>query len=155
MKNIKNYSNFLFESIKSYEWQFDSDRGNVIDYTFVDNKGNNYLVQFKNIPILRKDDLSTEFELVYFVHDGEYYTVSKLVGANVWRTVKTVLTDILNDFVERYSWVKKIVINGLAKDQESSFISQRTKLYNRHLERNPIDGFRKQVLGNRINLIRK
>jgi hypothetical protein len=154
MKSIKNYSDFLLESVQSYDWEFRSDRGKIIEYTFIDNDGNNYLVQFKNIPVSIKSNLSNEFELVYFVHDGENYTVSKLVGSNIWRTVQTVLTDILNDFIERYLWVKKIVINGLAKDREKSFLAQRTKVYNRHLDRNPIPGFRKEIFGNRINLIR-
>jgi hypothetical protein len=153
MKMIKKYNNFLLENIQSYEWEFRSDREKVIDYTFIDNEGNNYLVQFKNLQ-LRPGILSNEFELVYFVHDGENYTVSKLVGSNIWRTVKTVLTDILNDFLKRYLWVKKIVINGLAKDREKSFLAQRTKVYNRHLDRNPIPGFRKEIFGNRINLTR-
>jgi hypothetical protein len=154
MKNIQDYNNFILENVQSYDWEFKSDRGKIIEYTFIDNDGNDYLVQFKNIPGLKPGNLSTEFELVYFVHDGDNYSVSKLVGSNVWRTVRTVLTDILNDFIERNLWVKKIVINGLSKDQEKSYVSKRTRLYDRHLERNPIPGFKKQVLGNRINLIR-
>lgn len=149
MKNIKTLADFITESLESYEWKFESDRTNIIDYTFIDDEKNKYLVQFKNIK-----DISNEFELVYFVHDGECYTVSKLVGSNVYKTLKTVFTDILNDFIKRNLWIKKIVINGLSKDQESEFISQRTRVYDRHLERNPIKGFRKQVLGNRINLIK-
>jgi hypothetical protein len=155
MRNIKSHYQFITEGIESYDWKFNSDSGNVIDYTFKDSEGNDYLVQFKNIPGLKPGILSTEFELVYFVHDKDHYTVSKLTGVNPFKVVKTVLGDILNDFIERNLWVKKIVINGLSKDRERSFVSQRTRLYDRYLERNPIPGFRKQVLGNRINLIRK
>lgn len=158
MKYLNSIWDILLESVESYDWEFDSDTDNKVRYTFKDTYENLYLVEFKNIPRLRsgKNDLSTEYELSYFVYDKSknYYDVSKLVNVNPFKTLKTVLGDILNDFIKRKSWVKKITMVGLSKDREREYISQRTKMYVRYLERNPLPGYRMENYGNRINLIK-
>ena len=158
MKHLYSIYDILLESVESYEWEFDSDDNSKVRYRFMDSSNNWYLVEFKNIPRLRsnKNDLSTEYELSYFVYDEEkeYYNVSKLVNVNPYRTLKTVLNDILNDFVKRKSWVKKITFTGLSKDTEKGFISQRTKMYVRYLNMNPLPGFKMENYGNKINLIK-
>ena len=148
----------LLEEVDSYKWELVSDDDKKVKYMFFDTNDNKYLVEFKNIPRLRagKDDLSTEYELSYFVLDerGEHFTVSRLVNVNPFSTMKTIFDEILLDFIKRKMWVKKITMTGLSKDREKSMISQRTKMYVRHLERNPVKGFRMENFGNKINLIK-
>jgi hypothetical protein len=80
--------------------------------------------------------------------------VSKIVNANPYRTLETVLGEILPDFIKRKSWVTTIRIEGLSKDLEKNFISQRTRLYVRYLSRNPIPNFKLETNGNTIKLIK-
>jgi len=158
MKHLKSLYKIILEEVESYQWELVSDDDMKVKYMFVDTKGNKYLVEFKNIPRLRagKNDLSTEYELSYFVLDekGDHFTVSRLVNVNPFSTLKTIFDEILPDFIKRKSWVKKITMTGLSKDRERSMISQRTKMYVRHLERNPVSGFRMEHFGNKINLIK-
>ena len=146
----------MFESVESYQWEFLSDNEKKVRYSFIDTMNNNYLVEFKNIPRLKSsyNDLGTEYELSYYVHDKEYYNVSKLVNVNPYRTLQTVFGEILLDFIKRKSWVKKITMTGLSKDTERQYISQRTRMYVRYLERNPIPGYKMENYGNKINLIK-
>lgn len=159
MKYLNSIFDFLLESVESYKWEMTTDTDKLVKYTFEDAIGNKYLVEFKNIPRLKSsvNDLGTEYELSYFVYDekSEYYTVSKLVNVNPYKTIQTVLGDIVKDFIKRKSWVKKITMTGLSKDMERTFVSQRTKIYSRYLERNPIDGYRIETLGNKIYIIKK
>ena len=113
--------------------------------------GNRYLVEFKNIPILRTGDLSTTYELLYFVLNDDHYSVSKVVNVNPYRVLKTVFGDILNDFTNRFR-VKTIYFVGLAKEREREYISSRTKMYVRYLTMNPIPGYRLQNAVNSIKL---
>ena len=149
------YLESIWESYSGYNWEFLSANDNRVKYTFTDSENNNYLVEFKSLPGIKPGELSTEWELTYFVHNEDHYSVSKLTGVSPYKICKTVLTDILTDFTKRYSWVKSIHIHGLSKDREKSYISQRTKMYVRHLERNPISGYKLLPnYGNRINLIK-
>jgi hypothetical protein len=155
MKHLKSIWDKLLESYTGYDWEFVSTSDNKVKYRFTDVEDNEYLVEFKSLPSIRKDTLSTEWELTYFVHSNDHYSVSKLTGVNPYKICYTVLTDILIDFTKRYSWVKKIHIHGLSKDRERGYISQRTKIYIRHLERNPIPGYKLLPnYGNRINLVK-
>lgn len=158
MKYLNSIWNILLESVESYEWKFESDTDDKVRYKFKDSCDNWYLVEFKSIPRLRagKNDLGTEYELSYFVYDKskDSYDVSKLVNVNPYRTLKTVFGDILNDFIKRKSWVKKITMVGLSKEREKEYVSQRTKMYVRYLERNPLRGYKLENYGNRINLIK-
>jgi len=154
MKYLNPISNLLMESIESYQWELISDTDTITQYNFYDLVDNKYLVQFKSLPGL-KGGLSTSWELTYFVKsDDGSYSVSKLVNVNPYRTLKTVFGDILNDFIKIKSWVKIISLEGLSKEREREYISQRTKMYVRYLERNPISGYRLSHYNNNISLIK-
>jgi hypothetical protein len=151
MKYLNSIFDFIVESVESYQWEMTSDKGDKVKYKFEDIKGNLYLVEFKSLPGVR-NDLSSQWELTYYVEDDGNFSVSKLVSANPYRVIETVFNEILNDFIKRKSWVKVITIHGLAKDKERQYVSQRTKMYVRFLERNPISGYKLSSYGNRINL---
>jgi len=152
MKHLKFFSEIILEDVQSYEFELISDNPMLVKYSFIDAVGNNYLVEFKNKPVGRVGDLSNIYELVYFVKDDDYYSVSKIVNVNPYRVLKTVFTDILNDFKIRASWTKKIYFIGLSKDIEKDYISSRTKIYKRYLYMNPTSGFRVSQNGNTIEL---
>jgi len=151
MKNLSSIYDLLLEGVESYLFELKSDNPKMVKYSFEDAVGNRYLVEFKNIPILRTGDLSTTYELLYFVLNDEHYSVSKVVNVNPYRVLKTVFGDILNDFTNRFR-VKTIYFVGLAKEREREYISSRTKMYVRYLTINPITGYRLQNAGNSIKL---
>jgi len=150
MKYLNPISDLLMESIESYQWELTSDSDNKVNYTFNDVMGNKYLVSF-----IRNSKKEDSYELTYYVHDKKqgYYSVSRVVNVNPYKTIQTVLGDILNDFINSRS-PDKVTLEGLSKDRERSYVSQRTKVYLRFLERNPIDGYKMENFGNKINLIK-
>ena len=156
MKYLNSIYDLLLEEVQSYQWELVSDGDKKVKYTFDDDNGNSYLVEIKSLPGNRGYDVSTNWELVYFVVDEDkymrFFSVTKIVNANPYKTVQTIFGDILRDFIKRKSWVKTIMIHGLAKDKEREYISQRTKMYVRFLERNPIPGYKLSNYGNIINL---
>lgn len=159
MKYLNSIYDLLFEEVESYQWELIEDTNAKVRYKFLDTNGNKYLVEFKNVPRLRagKDDLSTEYEVSYHVFDESkgYYNVSKLVNVNPYSTLKTIFAGIMVDFTKRKSWVKLITMFGLAKESEKHYVTQRTKMYVRYLERNPIKGYRLEYHGgNKISLIK-
>ena len=154
MKNLSSIYDLLLEGVESYPFELESNNAKMIKYSFEDVVGNRYLVEFKNIPILRTGDLSTTYELLYFVLNDDHYSVSKVVNVNPYRVLKTVFGDILNDFTNRFSWVKTIYFVGLAKEREREYISSRTKMYVRYLNMNPVPGYKLQNAGNSIQLIK-
>lgn len=148
------YLKSIYEEAKSYDFQIISYKPELISYSFTDIAGNDYLVEFKNIQSQKKGILSTTYELVYFVRDESGYSVSKIVNVNIYSVLQTIFRDILRDFLQKNSWVKTIFFVGLSKEREREYISTRTKVYMRYLERNPIPGFRINQSGNTIQLIR-
>ncbi len=123
-----------------------------VDYTFNDDKGNDFLVQFKNISskVMDRKILGKEYTMSYFVKNGticgeDNWSVSKLVNSNPLRIVKTVFGKITNDFLNEKKWCNKLHIEGLSKDNEKDFVSQRTKMYVRYLIQNPIVGFKMET----------
>lgn len=154
MRFIKNISEFIIESANSYEFKLLSDNPRLYKYEFFDEAENKYLVEFKNIPINRSDKLSNTFELLYYVLDGSTYSVIKVVNVNLFRTIKTILGDILNDFSKRCSWSKEVFFIGLGKDREREYITKRTKVYKRYLDMNPPKDFTVKQSGNIIRLRR-
>ena len=150
MKNIKP----IFEFIESYKFDIVSNDDPVIKYKFTDIMQNEYLVEIKNLddPERKGKTLGKRYEIVYFVLNNGEYSVSKLVNVNPYRTIKTVLGDILIDFLKNRPWVSQVRLTGLSKDVEKEYISQRTKFYLRYLEKNPIKGFRVRSAGNLIIL---
>lgn len=148
------YLKSMFEEIESYKFQIISDNPQLVRYSFIDLKFNNYLVEFKNIVVNKKGVLSTTYELAYYVEENGQFTVSKIVNVNIYSILKTVFGEILNDFIKKHSWVKTIFFIGLSKDRERDYVSARTRVYMRYLNRNPIPGFRISQIGNTIKLIR-
>lgn len=154
MKFIKNISDFILESVRSYDFRLVSDNPRIYKYEFFDESGNKYLVEFKNISVSRADQLSNTFELLYYVLNDGSYSVSKIVNVNLFRTIKTVLGDILKDFSKRCLWAKEIFFIGLGKDMEKEYITKRTKVYKRYLDMNPPKDFTVRQSGNIIKLRR-
>jgi hypothetical protein len=150
MKHIHNYN--LFLESNSYVNSLSRDNNYYVDYTFKDDLGNKFLVQFKNITI-GKRDLSKEYTMSYFVWDDNIqdWSVSKLVESSPWKIVSTVLGDIVNDFLKRKSFLcNKLQFEGLAKENEKNYMTQRTKMYLRYLSNNPISNFKMSNYGNNI-----
>jgi hypothetical protein len=152
MRNLSSIYDLLLEGVESYPFELESNNAKLIKYSFEDSVGNRYLVEFKNIPILKNNDLSTTYELLYFVLNDDHYSVSKIVNVNPYRVLKTVFGDIINDFITRFSWVKTIYFVGLSKEREREYISSRTKMYVRYLTMNPVPGYKLQNAGNSIKL---
>ena len=158
LKSIKDVMNESIEneSIEGYSSYIESNDDFKVKYRFVDADGNKYLVKFKNDPTGPNNSiLGTSYELSYFVWDNDIndWSISKIVNSgNVYTTLKTIFGKILNDFLKSRSWVKSIWFIGLAKKDDISK-SQRSRIYLRHLQNNPISGFDVKSLGdNRIVL---
>lgn len=152
MKFLKSPYQFIFESIESYDYQILSENPKLFKYQFFDMAGNKYLVEFKNIPIRRADDLSNVYELLYYVYDVDSYSVSKVVNVNPYKVIHTVFDNILNDFIKRCSLVKEIFFVGLAKERERDYVTSRTRIYKRYLDMNPPKNFIVRQTGNLIQL---
>lgn len=156
MRHLYNYISFT-ESNSFSNVNITKDDNYHVDYTFEDHSGNKFLVQFKNITI-GKNTLSKEYTMSYFAWDIETnnWSVSKLVESSPYKIVSTVLGTILNDFVKRKSFLcNKIQFEGLAKENEKDYMTQRTKMYLRYLERNPIPNFKMTNYGNNIITLTK
>lgn len=154
MRYLTDFSQFLCEELQSYQFELNSDDRFIYKYSFQDVVGNQYLVEFKNIPIRKVGQLSHVYELLYYVEDEGQYSVYKIVNVNPYRVLKTVFGDILNDFTKRCQWAKIIYFVGLAKETEKQYVTSRTRIYKRYLDMNPVSGFRIQQAGNSIQLIR-
>ncbi len=151
MKHLYNYISFT-ESNSFSDFNITKDDNYYVEYTFNDNKGNKFLVQFKNI-IIGKNTLSKQYTMSYFVWDSEInnWSVSKLISSSPYKIVSMVLGKILNDFVVRKSFLcNKVQFEGLAKENESDYMTQRTKMYLRYLENNPVPNFKMTNYGNNI-----
>lgn len=154
MKYINSIYDLLLEKVESYQFQIESTDPFIYKYKFEDAVGNQYLVEFKNIPIRKPGELSHVYELLYYVEDAGQYTVYKVVNVNPYRVVKTVFGDILDDFAKRCGLAKEIYFVGLAKETERDYITSRTRIYKRYLDMNPPEGFSVRQSGNAIQLRR-
>ena len=149
MKHLYNYISFT-ESNSFSDFNITRDDNYYVEYTFSDNKGNRFLVQFKNITI-GKNALSKEYTMSYFAWDSEInnWSVSKLVSSSPYKIVSMVLGKILNDLVVRKSFLcNKVQFEGLAKENERDYMTQRTKMYLRYLGNNPVPNFKMTNYGN-------
>ena len=152
MKHIFNYMSFTESNSFSNTVKMTKDDNYYIDYQFEDNIGNKFLVQFKNVT-LGKNILSKEYTMSYFVWDKDInnWSVTKLAKSSPYKIVATVLGNILNDFLSRKSYLcNKVQFEGLAKENEKEFQTQRTKMYLRYLENNPVPNFKMTNYGNNI-----
>lgn len=129
-----------------------------VKYEFTDEYGNDFLVVFTNDTVgpISKPMLGKSYELTYFVKDTDSgdWSVSKVVNTNLRLLLRTILGDILTDFLNDRPWVNTIRLEGLAKDGEVGQ-TKRTKVYLRYFENNEVEGFKLvQVSLNRMNLIK-
>jgi hypothetical protein len=94
----------------------------------------------------------------YFVWDKNInnWSVSKVAGTNPWRVVSTVLGKIMDYFLNKKSFLcNEVQFEGLAKENEREFITQRTKMYLRYLTQNPKTGFEFTNWGNNTITIKR
>jgi hypothetical protein len=142
MKHLLRFK--LFEAVQSYDWKFDGQDGPYWIYLLHDEFGNRFKVEISRHP-------ENEIELIYLVKDGDNWTY-KEVKTNIWRLTETIIGRILNDFLNRNDWVETVKIVGLGKTTEKESVTQRTKLYWRYLNNNPIHGWELDRYGNEIYL---
>ena len=113
-------------------------------YHFEDDSENEYLVEF-----VKKS--KGKYELKFFgqgEHWGEW-TLYVLTGGNIFRITETIFGDILNDFIKSNN-PSEVFICGLGREKEREYVTSRTKVYHRYLERNPITGYSLTLIGNNI-----
>jgi len=150
---------YLLKFVTTYEdsVKITNDTEHLVEYQFNDELGNKFLVQFKNVPIGKKT-LSKKYTMSYFVWDKsiQNWSVTKMVGTNPLKVVATVLGHVMDDFLKRKFYLcNEVQFEGLAKENERHFITQRTKMYLRYLEQNPKPGFTYTNWGNNIITIRR
>lgn len=155
MQHLNSIYDLLLESIESYSWKYlgtakGYQEGSNQEYGFSDENRNNYIVEF-----MKKSPASKDVELKYFVvNEDGFKDMKKIVNVNVFRTLETVFGEILKDYLNKNKWVNTIIIQGLGKDLEKEYITQRTKMYTRYLQRNPIPGYKMENNENIITLIK-
>lgn len=142
MKFIQSFK--IFESVESYDFKYEGKDGPNSIYKLKDEFGNNFIVEISRHP-------QNEVELIYLVeNDGKWSF--KEVKTNIWRLTETIIGKILNDFLSKNEWVESVKIVGVGKKMEKDAITQRTKLYWRYLNNNPIPGWNIDKYGNEIYL---
>jgi hypothetical protein len=152
MKHLESYNQFSENNYRA-SVQLSKDTNYIVEYTFQDEFENRFLVQFKNITV-GQNILGKLYTMSYFVWDSmiNNWSVTKMAGTNPWRVVSTVLGVIVTDFLKRKSFLcNTLKFEGLAKENEKSFVTQRTKMYLRWLSMNPISNF--SVINHGNNLI--
>jgi hypothetical protein len=139
MKHIKS----IFESIESFPFENGGHDGATYYYFFSDGQ-NEFRVEIDRKP-------EGEVEILYRVKEGDEWTF-KVVQTNIFRLLKTIFGGIIPDFISKNDWCQMITIKGLGKGTESDAITQRTKVYYRYLQNNPIEGWELDKYGNEIYL---
>ena len=137
------YLKSILESIDSYSFE----EGGKIDgtYYYFFNDGQN---EFR-VEIDRKPE--GEAELIYRVKEENEWTF-KVVSSNIFRLLKTIFSSIIPDFISKNEWCSQITIKGLGKETEKDSLHQRTKIYYRYLQNNPIEGWELDRYDNEIYL---
>lgn len=137
------YLKSIFESIVSYPFEYSGHEGATYYYLFSDGQ-NEFRVEIDRKP-------EGEAEILYRVKEGENWTF-KVVQTNIFRLLKTIFDGILPDFISKNDWCQMITIKGLGKGNEKDSLHQRTKVYYRYLQNNPIEGWELDRYGNEIYL---
>jgi hypothetical protein len=138
-----NHLKSIFESIESFPFEDGGHEGETYYYYFSDGQ-NDFRVEIDRNP-------QGEAEVVYRVKTGDNWTF-ELVPTNIFSLLKTIFNGIISDFISKNDWCSEITIKGLGKGNESDAITQRTKVYYRYLQNNPIEGWELDRYGNEIYL---
>lgn len=139
MKYIKS----IFESIDSFPFEYGGLEGETYYYFFSDGQ-NEFRVEIDRKP-------EGEAEILYRVKENEEWSF-KVVQTNIFSLLKTIFSQIIPDFISKNDWCQMITIKGLGKETEKEPIHQRTKVYYRYLQNNPIEGWELDRYGNEIYL---
>ena len=133
----------IFEFVESYSFE---EAGKIEEtyYYFFSDGSNDFRVEIDRKP-------EGEVEILYRVKEGNEWTFS-IVPTNIYRILKTIFGEIIPDFISKNPWCQMITIKGLGKENEKEALSQRTKIYYRYLQNNPIDGWELDKYGNEIYL---
>jgi hypothetical protein len=137
------YLKSIFESIESYPFEEVGKIDGTYYYFFTDGK-NEFRVEIDRKP-------EGEAEILYRVKEGEDWTFN-VVQTNIFNLLKTIFSKIIPDFISKNDWCQMITIKGLGKGTEKEPIHQRTKVYYRYLQNNPIEGWELDRYGNEIYL---
>jgi hypothetical protein len=134
------------------------DDGFIVRYSFSDAAGTEYMVQFKNdcTEACGRKILGKSFELAYYAKNEQGEWDARVISnsGSPYKTMDAVFGKAMNMFVEEKAWVRSVWMEGLPKSGEAE-PSKRTRMYERHLGRNPIKGFDMKRDGNRIELTKK
>jgi hypothetical protein len=133
----------IFESIDSFPFE-DGGLEDTTYYYFFSDGQNEFRVEIDRKP-------EGEAEILYRVKEGEDWTF-KVVQTNIFSLLKTIFSGIIPDFISKNDWCQMITIKGLGKGTEKDSLHQRTKIYYRYLQNNPIDGWKLDRYGNEIYL---
>jgi len=137
------YIKSIFESIESFPFEDGGLEGATYYYFFSDGQ-NEFRVEIDRKP-------EGEAEILYRVKEGDEWTF-KVVQTNIFSLLKTIFSGIIPDFISKNDWCQMITIKGLGKGTEKYPLHQRTKVYYRYLQNNPIDGWELDRYGNEIYL---
>ena len=143
MKYLSHFFEFLTEEVQFYNFEDGGLEGATYHYYFSDGQ-NDFRVEIDRRP-------QGAAELVYRVKTNDRWTF-ELVQTNIFSLLKTIFSGILPDFISKNDWCSEITIKGLGKENESDAITQRTKVYYRYLQSNPIEGWEIDRYGNEIYL---
>jgi hypothetical protein len=90
-------------------------------------------------------------ELAYYVKDVKgNWSVSEITNSgNIFSITKTVYGSILRDFLTD-SDVSRVFITGVGKTLEKDYVTQRTKVAYRYLNKNLSNDFKITLIGNKI-----
>ncbi len=147
--------------LNGYEWESKGEIRFDARYEFGDDNGNRFLVVIKNDKVGPSDSpkLGNSWEITYFAWDSDIgdWSISKMVRTNVHRIMSTIFGSILKSFLCEFPFTSLFRIEGIPRESEDKDgRCARTKLYLRHLESNPIDGYEVESDGrNRIFLIKR
>ena len=139
MRHIKS----IFESIDFFPFEDGGLEGATYYYFFSDGQ-NEFRVEIDRKP-------EGEAEILYRVKEGSEWTF-KVVQTNIFSLLKTIFSGIIPDFISKNDWCQMITIKGLGKGTEKDPLHQRTKVYYRYLQNNPMDGWELDRYGNEIYL---